>query len=176
MTATADLSFPIGRFDREAPISPDMRAAAIRDIVELPAHLRSAVAGLDDSRLDTPYRPGGWTVRQLVHHVADSHMNGFIRMKLALTEDTPTIKPYDQDAWAALPDMTLPIAVSLGLVDAVHQRWAAVAAALTADGFGRAFKHPELGPLTVDQHLQLYAWHSRHHVAHITRLRERQGW
>jgi uncharacterized damage-inducible protein DinB len=176
MTHTADLSFPIGRFDREAPISPDMRAAALREIAALPGHLRSAVAGLDDDRLETPYRPGGWTVRQVVHHVADSHMNGFIRMKLALTEDTPTIKPYDQDAWAMLPDMKLPIEVSLSLVDAVHQRWAAVAAALTSADVERAFRHPDLGTLTVDRHLQLYAWHSRHHVAHITRLRERQGW
>lgn len=172
----ADLSFPIGRFEREAPISADMRAAAVRELAELPGHLRAAVSGLDDSRLETPYRPGGWTVRQLVHHVGDSHMNGFIRMKLALTEDTPTIKPYDQDAWSTLPDMRLPIEVSLSLLDAVHRRWATVAGALGAADFGRTFRHPDIGLLTVDQHLQLYAWHSRHHVAHITRLRERQGW
>jgi hypothetical protein len=176
MTTTADLSFPIGRFDREAPISPDMRAAAVKDIALLPAHLRAAVANLDDRQLETPYRPGGWTVRQLVHHVADSHMNGFIRMKLALTEDAPTIKPYDQDAWAQLPDMQLPIDISLTLVDAVHRRWATVAAALAPADYARTFRHPEIGPLSVDQHLQLYAWHSRHHVAHITRLREREGW
>ena len=176
MTMTADLSFPIGRFDREAPISAASRAAAVRDIAELPAHIRAAAAGLDDRQLETPYRPGGWTVRQVVHHVGDSHMNGFIRMKLALTEDTPTIKPYDQDAWAALADMRLPIEVSLGLLDAVHERWAAVAAALAPRDFDRTFRHPEIGLLSIDRHLQLYAWHSRHHVAHITRLRQRQGW
>jgi hypothetical protein len=176
MTTTVDLSFPLGRFDREAPITPQRRAEAIAHLAELPSRLRAAVAGLKEAQIETPYRPGGWTVRQVVHHVADSHMNGFIRMKLALTEQNPTIKPYDQDAWAQLPDMRLPIEVSLALLDGVQRRWATVAQALGEPDCQRTFVHPEIGPLTVDRHLQLYAWHSRHHVAHITRLREREGW
>ena len=173
---THPLSFPIGEFDRAVPITIDMRQAAIQHIAELPARLRAAIHGLSDGQLETPYRPGGWTVRQLVHHVADSHMNGFIRMKLALTEDNPTIKPYDQDEWAKLADVRLPIDVSLTLLDSVHARWSTVARATAPEAFGRTFLHPDVGPLTVDQHVQLYGWHCRHHVAHITALRERQGW
>lgn len=154
-----------------------MRAPAIEVIASLPARMRAAVSGLNDGQLDTAYRPGGWTVRQVVHHVADSHMNGFIRIKLALTEDNPTIKPYDQDAWATLADMRLPIDVSLNLLDGIHHRWEVVARAITPEQFSRTFVHPEMGEqLTVDQQLQLYAWHSRHHVAHITALRQREGW
>src|SRR5918992_5803978 len=123
MTMTVDLSFPVGRFDRTATWTTDSRRTAIEDIAALPAKMRQAVAGLTDAQLDTAYRPGGWTVRQVVHHVADSHMNGYIRLKLALTEDNPTIKPYQQDAWAALPDSRLPIALSLSILDAVHERW-----------------------------------------------------
>lgn len=171
-----ELSFPIGRFDRHAPITPEMRTSAIDAIAGLPKAIRAAVAGLRDQQLDTPYRPGGWTVRQLVHHVADSHMNGFIRAKLALTEDNPTIKPYEQDEWARLADMALPIDVSLNMLDGIHLRWATVWRAVTPGQLTRTFQHPEIGPLTLDQHLQLYAWHSRHHVAHITALRKREGW
>ena len=171
-----DLSFPIGRFDRHQPIAPAMRAPAMATISDLPRHIRAATAGLNDAQLDTPYRPGGWTVRQLVHHVADSHMNGYVRAKLALTEDNPTIKPYEQDEWARLADMRLPIDVSLSLLDGIHLRWAMVWKAMAAEQFSRTFQHPELGPLTLDTHLQLYAWHSRHHVAHITALRQREGW
>lgn len=171
-----DLSYPLGRFDASLPVDPAMRGPAIDTIAELPRRMRDAVAGLSEAQLDTPYRPGGWTVRQLVHHVADSHMNGFIRTKLALTEDVPTIKPYDQDEWAKLPDMRLPIEISLGLLDAMHARWATVARALAGDDFARQFRHPEIGTLTLDTHLQLYAWHSRHHVAHITSLRARERW
>lgn len=173
---TTDLSYPIGRFDTSAPVDPAMRGPAIDAIAQLPARMREAIAGLTDPQLDTPYRPGGWTVRQLVHHVADSHMNGFIRTKLALTENVPTIKPYEQDDWAKLPDMRLPIAVSLGMLDGIHARWAAVCLALAPGDFSREFTHPEIGTLTLDTHLQLYAWHSRHHVAHITSLRRREGW
>jgi hypothetical protein len=176
MTITADLSYPVGRFDPRAPISPEMRPAAIDAIAMCPARMREAVAGLTDAQLDTPYRPGGWTVRQLVHHVADSHMNGYVRLKLALTEENPTIKPYGQDRWATLPDSGLPIGVSLVLLDAVHERWTTLWRSLRPEDFGRPFNHPEIGPLTIDQHLQIYGWHSRHHVAHVTRLRERENW
>jgi len=170
------LSYPVGRFDRSASITPDMRAPAIEAFAALPVNLRNAVTGLTDVQADTPYRPDGWTVRQLVHHVADSHMNGYIRLKLSITEDKPAIKPYDQDLWATLPDSALPLDVSLGLLDGLHARWVAVWRSLAPNQFSRTFVHPELGPLTLDTHLQLYAWHCRHHVAHITALRTRNGW
>jgi hypothetical protein len=176
MTSTVDLSYPIGRFDKSAPVSAEMRAPAIEALAALPSQLRQALVGLSDAQIDTPYRPGGWTVRQLVHHIADSHMNGITRLKLALTEDRPTIKPYDQDGFASLADARLPIDLSLGIIDGVHARWAAVLQSMTPDQFARTFVHPELGPMTVDVHTQLYAWHSRHHLAHIVNLREREGW
>ena len=171
-----DLRYPLGRFTPVAP-SAARRSADIADIAALPQKIRAAVAGLDDRQLDTPYRPGGWTVRQLVHHVADSHMNGFIRVKLALTEDHPTIKPYDENAWARLADARLPIDLSLDILDGLHPRWAEVCNAMLADEFGRTFVHPEHGRVfTLDEHTQNYGWHSRHHVRHITALREREGW
>jgi hypothetical protein len=173
---TTDLRYPVGQFDPASPVTPDMREPAIRAVEELPARMRAAVAGLSDMQLDTAYRPGGWTVRQLVHHVADSHMNGYIRTKLALTEREPTIKPYDQDAWAPLPDSRLPIEISLGILDAVHTRWTTVWRSLAPVEFGRRFYHPEIGMTNLDAQLQGYAWHSRHHVGHITSLREREGW
>jgi hypothetical protein len=176
MTMTVDLSFPVGRFDKTAPRTADSRRAAIQEIAALPVKMRSAVQGLSEAQLDTPYRPGGWTVRQVVHHVADSHMNGYIRTKLALTENNPTIKPYEQDGWAALPDSKLPIALSLSILDAVHERWSTIWSSLADADFARTFVHPELGPLTLDVHVHLYGWHSRHHVAHITALRQREGW
>lgn len=176
MTMTVDLSYPVGRFDFKAPRTADSRRAALEDIASLPARMRQAVSGLSDAQLDTPYRPGGWTVRQLVHHVADSHMNGFIRTKLALTEENPTIKPYDQDAWAALADTRLPIEGSLSILDAVHQRWTIVTRSLTDSHFARTFVHPENGPMTIDAQIHMYAWHSRHHVAHVTGLRQRERW
>jgi len=172
-----ELSYPIGPFSPTSSPSRDQLDTAIADIAALPARLREAVAGLDEAQIDTPYRPGGWTVRQVVHHVADSHMNGMIRAKLALTEDTPTIKPYNENAWSTLPDMTLPIDVSLRLTDALHERWAALYRELSAEQFDRGFFHPESKQtMAVKVHLQLYAWHSRHHVAHITSLRSRNGW
>jgi hypothetical protein len=173
--AEPNLSYPIGKFDPLAPITAAMRAPAIDAIAELPARLRRAVDGLTEAQLDRPYRPGGWTVRQLVHHIADSHMNGYIRLKLAITEDFPTVKTYEQDDWVRLPDSRLPIDVSLAILDGVHTRWSTVWRSLAADQFARPFKHPEVGTLSVDGHLQLYAWHSKHHVAHITALREREG-
>jgi hypothetical protein len=159
-----------------AAVTPAMRVEAIAAIAAMPAKMREAVRGLSESHLDAPYRPGGWTVRQVVHHVADSHMNAFVRSKLALTEDNPTVKPYDEKAFARLPDQRLPIELSLMLIDGLHARWTAVLNALSTDQFGRPLYHPEIGAITVDYLVQSYGWHSRHHVAHITRLREREGW
>ena len=153
-----------------------MRVPAIDTIAQLPGQMAAAVDRLSEPQLDTPYRPGGWTVRQVVHHVADSHMNAFVRLKMALTEDTPTIKPYDQEAWSTLADMRLPIDISLSLLRGIHTRWVTVLRSLSPDEFSRTFNHPEIGLMTLDSQLQMYAWHSRHHVAHITSLRQREGW
>ena len=139
--------------------------------------LRAALAGLSDAQLDTPYRPGGWTVRQVAHHVPDSHMNGFVRFKLALTEDNPTIRPYDEAAWARVPDtVRTPIDVSLALLDALHTRLVIVLESMSGGDFARPLVHPVNGPLTIDGLLQMYSWHGRHHVAHVTELRKREGW
>lgn len=174
---SADLRYPIGPWQRPTgAVTPEWRASHVADIAALPLLLRSAVARLSDTQLDTPYRPGGWTVRQVVHHVADSHVNAYVRIKLALTEPDPTIKPYDEQRWAELPDSSLPIDVSLRLVDAVHERWVALLRALPAASFALPYQHPESGPHTVDVALSSYAWHGRHHTAHITTLREREGW
>jgi hypothetical protein len=175
--APADLRYPIGKFKAVMPVTHELRGAAIDAIEGFPARIRDAVSGLSDAQLDTPYRPEGWTVRQVVHHVADSHMNGMIRTKLALTEDTPTIKPYDEGAWATLPDMKLPIAVSLSLIEGIHTRWVAVISGMSVDQLARSFIHPELGTeMTLDHQVQMYAWHSHHHLAHITELRRRERW
>lgn len=175
---TADLRYPVGRFTLVAPSTDDVRRAALEDIAALPARMREAVDGLSDAQLDTPYRPGGWTVRQVVHHVPDSHMHAYIRLKLALTEDTPSIKPYDEKTWAELADSRMPIEVSLGLLDGIHARMVALFRVMKPADWARTFNHPEYpdGPLTIDWILQGYAWHSRHHVAHITSLRQREGW
>ena len=141
----------------------------------LPARIHEAVAGLNDAQLDTPYRPGGWTVRQVVHHVADSHMNGYIRVKLALTEDVPTIKTYEEAAWAELADSRADVDVSLALLDALHTRWVLLLRSLSEADYERTFNHPEWGLMTLGTLLRLYEWHGRHHVAHITRMRERMG-
>ena len=172
----SDLRFPIGPFRYDPRPTPELRRQCIARIAEAPAALRAAVAGLDDRQFATPYRPDGWTVRQVVHHVPDSHMNAFVRLKLALTEDNPTVKPYDQDAFANLSDQSLPIEPSLSILDGLHARWVAVLRALAPEQFERPFYHPEIGAITVDYLGQTYAWHSLHHVAHITRLREREGW
>jgi len=172
-----DLSYPIGKFDFQQPVSPESIPALIQDIAHAPALYRSAVRGLDDAQLDTPYRPGGWTVRQTVHHVGDSHMNSFIRFRLALTETEPTVRPYDQALWAELPDMrAVPVEVSLQLLDALHTRWVSMLTALAPGDFRRTFRHPEVGVIGLDRNLALYAWHGRHHAAHITSLRSRMGW
>lgn len=172
-----ELRYPVGRFQRPASLSSDERRAAIDDIAATPARMRAAVRGLTDSQLDTPYRPDGWTVRQVVHHVPDSHMNAFIRFKLALTEDTPTIKPYDESAWARLDDArSTPIETSLVLLETLHDRWVRVLQAMSPSDFERTLKHPENGIMSLDQMLALYHWHGRHHVAHIDGLRQRSGW
>ena len=171
-----DLRFPIGEFDRNYKTSPEARQARIKTIAELPERLRAAVAGLSDTQLDTAYRPGGWTVRQTAHHVPDSHANAFIRFKLALTEDTPTIRPYYEDRWAELGDAKLPVEVSLKMAEAIHERWLALLNSMSDADYQKKFIHPETGEWTLDSALALYAWHSLHHTAHITRLRERNNW
>ncbi len=173
---TSDLSYPIGRFERPTAFSPADREARLATLAALPRAMRDAVRGLSDTQLDTPYRPGGWTVRQLVHHVADSHMNGYCRVKLALTEDNPVIKPYAEEKWAELADSKLPIEPSLAILDHVHARLDVILRSLTAEQFARPFLHPASGPQTIDVWAALYAWHSRHHTAHITSLRSRSGW
>lgn len=173
---TSDLSYPIGRFERPGASTAADRAARMDTLAALPANLRGAVRGLSDAQLDTPYRPGGWTVRQLVHHVADSHMNGYTRVKLALTEANPVIKPYAEAEWAKLPDSRLPVELSLSILDAVHARLDAILRSLTPEQWARPFLHPAGGPQTIDIWAALYAWHSRHHTAHVTALREREGW
>jgi hypothetical protein len=176
-TTIADLRYPIGPFAPSPSPDATARRRAIADIAALPVRMREAVAGLTDVQLDTPYRAGGWTVRQVVHHVGDSHMNAFVRLKLALTEDAPAIKPYDEKAFAELGDVRLPVGVSLDLLDALHARWVAVYAALGDNQFMRTFVHHEYPePQTLDRQAQSYGWHSRHHVAHITALRQREGW
>lgn len=171
-----DLRFPVGEFKPEASYTEEERRSLIAEVAEAPARLRAAVEGLDRGQLDTPYRPGGWTIRQVVHHLPDSHMNGMIRMKLALTEDEPLVKTYMEDRWANLADYGGDTEVSLSLLDAVHARWTAVWRSLDEEQFARKFRHPEWGTLNLAQHLALYAWHGRHHVAHVTHLREREGW
>jgi len=177
MTDLDDLRYPIGRFAAPASSTPGVRAAHIQTLRMLSERLQAAVAGLDEVQLDTPYREGGWTVRQLVHHIADSHANSYVRFKLALTENWPTIKPYDEAAWAALPDSSsLPVEVSLTFIAALHARWVALLESMSEDDFQRGFNHPEMGRQNLAKSLALYDWHSRHHTAHITSLRARQGW
>ena len=173
---SSDLRYPIGPEPPFEPSSTVVREKYIEVIAQLPTSIRGAVSGLSDAQLDTPYRPGGWTVRQVVHHLADSHMHAFMRLKWALTEDAPTIKPYDEAPWAELADSTLGADVSLGILDGIHARWVALYRAMDDASFARAFVHPERGPLTLQHHLHIYAWHSRHHVAHVTELRRREGW
>jgi uncharacterized damage-inducible protein DinB len=172
-----DPRYPTGKFTFNPSVTPDMRRQSIAAIRETPSALRSAVRGLSEAQLNTPYREGGWTVRQVVHHVPESHMNAFMRFKLALTEDNPTIKPYNEDAWAKLADVPrAPVETSLALLDALHARWVTLLDVMTPEEFGRPLVHPDSGPMTLDRMLQLYAWHGRHHVAHITALRARQNW
>ncbi len=172
-----DPRFPIGRFDRSAPITPEQIPALVEQVADVPARVRAAVEGLADAQLDTPYREGGWTVRQLVHHLPDSHMNAYVRFRLALTEAEPTIKPYDEAGWAELEDArTAPVEVSLALLDALHDRWTRLLRAMRPEDFQRTLRHPDHGVMRLDATLGLYAWHGRHHTAHLTALRERMGW
>lgn len=171
-----DPRYPIGKF-RRSEAGAASHAAAIATIAALPENLRSAVDGLNNTQLDTPYREGGWTVRQLVHHVADSHMNAYIRIHLALTEDWPTIKPYDEKLWAELPDSrTGSIDVSIDLISALHRRWARLLRLLTDEQWQRGYTHPQSGRQTIADAIAIYDWHSRHHVAHIVELRKRMRW
>jgi hypothetical protein len=172
-----DLRYPVGEFRFPELVSAQELAAFVDQIAETPAHMRAAISGLSDSQLDTPYRPGGWTVRQLAHHVPDSHMNSYVRFRLALTEDQPVIKPYDEKRWAELPDArTMPVEPSLALLESLHARWAPLLRSLADSDWKRTFRHPELGLVSLENNAALYAWHGRHHVAHITALRQRMGW
>ena len=174
---TTELSYPIGKFKWEGDATAEQRQQLIDEIAGTPARVRAAVEGLSAEQLETPYRPGGWTVRQVVHHIADSHLNSYVRFRLALTEDEPTIKPYHEDRWAELDDArTAPLEVSLALLESLHERWVRLLKSLKAEDFARTFRHPDMGVVSLDKNVGLYAWHGRHHVAHITGLRERMGW
>ena len=172
----SDLQYPIGKFSVPADVSAQLRSQWIEEVAQAPARLRGAVDGLKDDQLDRPYRPGGWTVRQVVHHVPDSHMNSYMRFKLALTEDTPTIKPYAENLWAELADSKAPVETSLSLLENLHRRWVLLLRSLREEDWSKTFRHPELGLRQLDQTLALYAWHGRHHTAHITNLRQRMNW
>ena len=176
MTTLPDLAYPIGRFQRPASLDEAARTAAIAQLAALPAELRDAVDGLTEAQLDTPYRPDGWSVRQVVHHLADSHLNAFVRLKLALTEDDPTIRPYDEKRWAELADSRLPLAPSVAILEGVHARFVALLSSMSPEAFARPLTHPVSGAQTIDTLVALYSWHGRHHVAHITGLRQREGW
>ena len=175
---TADLRYPVGKFVRPESLTAEQRNAAIRTIADAPAKLRAALKGLSEKQLDTPYRPDGWTVTQVVHHLSDSHMNAFVRLKLGLTEDMPTIKPYDEAKWAELEDgRSRLVNESLQVIEGLHARWTYLLERMTPEQFARKINHPEWKtPMTLDTLLALYEWHSRHHVAHITALRQREGW
>lgn len=171
-----DVRYPIGPFSLPEGLSAEDRTAAIDAIAETPGALRNAVAGLADKQLDTPYRLEGWTVRQLVHHIPDSHMNAYIRMKLTVTENEPTIGTYDQDRWANLSDTEGRIDASVKLLEALHERWVMFLRALPDEAWSRMLTHPEIGKIRLDQLLALYGWHGAHHVAHINDLRQRENW
>lgn len=172
-----DPRYPIGNFAMPKEVTPARRQQAIEELASTPAKLRAAVKGLNEAQLNTPYREGGWTVRQLVHHVPDSHLNAYIRLKLTLTEEKPTIKPYDEAAWAELADSkNVPIEVSLALLESVHTRFDSVWRSLQPDQFARVLVHPEHGNRSLDWLLFLYEWHGQHHTAHITGLRKQKGW
>jgi uncharacterized damage-inducible protein DinB len=177
MTVSENLQYPIGKFNKLEHVDAGQRERFIQEIAAAPKELRKAVEGLDDARLNTPYREGGWTVRQVVHHLPDSHMNAYVRLKLTLTEHEPDVKTYKEALWAELPDVkTVPIEISLVLLDTLHVRWIACLRGLDGDAFEKKFWHPAMGLMSVNEQLALYAWHGKHHVAHITSLRQRMGW
>lgn len=172
-----DPRYPIGKFEPPKEVTPALRQQAMQAIAETPAKLRAAVKGLNDSQLDTPYREGGWTVRQVIHHVPDSHMNAYVRWRLALTEHEPTIKPYEEARWAELADAkTAPVEISLALLEPLHDRWMRLLRSLGPADFAKTLRHPEHGVRTLDWMLFLYAWHGAHHTAHIINLRQQKGW
>jgi hypothetical protein len=174
---TADLRYPVGKFDFPKSVSTQELTTFIDRIAETPARMRAAIAGLSESQLDTPYRPEGWTVRQVAHHVPDSHINSYVRFRLALTEDEPVIKPYQEARWAELSDArAMPVEPSLVLLESLHARWVPLLRSLSDADWKRSFRHPELGLVSLENNAALYAWHGRHHVAHIAALRERMGW
>lgn len=172
-----DLRYPIGAYRKPAIIGTAERERFVEEIAATPGRLRSAVRDLSDPQLDTRYRDGGWTVRQVVHHLPDSHMNAYVRFKLALTEEQPLIRTYEESLWAELPEArSAPVEMSLALLDAIHARWVAALRSLPAPSFERIYRHPELGPMSLNEQLAHYAWHGRHHIGHITALRRRMGW
>ena len=175
MSELEELQYPIGRFVAPAQLTAPERDAAIDVLAGFPQQLAEALSGLDDLQLDTPYRPGGWTIRQLVHHVADSHLNAYARMRLALTEDWPTVFAYDEAAWAKLADAQLPPAVSVKLLESIHLRWVTTLRALAETDWARGYHHRANGPQRLDLVLTSYAWHTRHHLAHIVNCRQREG-
>ncbi len=176
LRAMEELRYPIGRFDFKQPVTAEKIRVAIDEIAACPAALRGAVRGFDDAKLDTPYRDGGWTVRQVVHHVPESHMNAFVRVKLGLTEERPTIKPYHEDRWAKLPDVKGPIGPSLAILDPLHERWVRLLKLLDDAQFQRVIVHPENGEMSLGLVTLHYAWHGRHHTGHVTSLKQRMGW
>lgn len=171
-----DLKYPIGHFQFQEEVTSTIVSAWINEVEDLPKLLRAAVEDLDQEQIDTPYRLGGWTVRQVIHHLADSHMNAYVRFKLAVTEETPVIKPYDETKWAELADYHLPIETSLLLLDTIHQRLTSLLRSLTKEDLERTFIHPDSGEVSVAKNIGIYAWHGKHHLAHITTLRERENW
>jgi len=172
-----DLRYPIGKFQWPDTVSAEDRARHIDTIASAPARLSDAVSGLTDEQLDTPYRVGGWTVRQVIHHVPDSHMNSYVRFKLALTENNPAVKGYDEAAWAMLSDsVDTPVDISLLLLDRLHKRWVALLRGMSDSDWKRTFHHSEHGALSLEKNLALYAWHGDHHIGHIESLRKRNGW
>jgi hypothetical protein len=174
---SADLRYPIGKFNGQPPTNSEERRSFLNQVEETPARLRAAIEGLTEEQLNTPYRDGGWTIRQVVHHVPDSHLNSYIRFKWALTENEPLIKAYHEDRWAELQDSkSTPVQVSLTLLHSLHERWMNLLRSFNSDDWKKTLRHPELGVMTLEKMLALYAWHGRHHVAHITSLRERMGW
>jgi uncharacterized damage-inducible protein DinB len=176
-TMSKNLQYPVGKFEITPGTTHEQRRSLIESIAQTPARLRAAIANLSAKQLDEPYRPGGWTVRQVVHHLADSHVNAYTRFKLGLTEAEPTIKPYDENRWAMLEDgRYADPEVSLALLDALHRRWVMFLRSVQPEDFARTLNHPEIGTMSLDGLLQDYEWHGRHHVAHVTSLRERKGW
>src|SRR5437764_8947270 len=175
--ALSELQYPIGKFNYAGALTPEQRTKCIQEIAATPKNLRAAVKGFSKKQLDTPYRDGGWSVRQVLHHVPESHMNAYIRFKLALTEETPTIKPYRENEWAQTADVSkTPVETSLDLLESLHERWVILLKTLSASDFERRLNHPENGIMPLDKVLALYAWHGKHHTAHITGLKKKKGW